>query len=521
MQKYGETIEDKRETHIWWTDIPDPDVIRVDDTYYMTSTTMHFTPGCPIMRSKDLVHWEIVSYVYDILENSDEMTLKNGKHDYGRGSWASCLRYANHTFYVAFTAYNSNKTYIFQTKNIESNKWDRYTLEGIYHDMSLLFDEDGKVYMVFGGGTIRVIELTTDAKAIKPKGMDKVIILKADVGGEGGLPAEGSHLYKRNGMYYIFLIAWPSAPRSTGRRIQICYRSDRIDGEYEGKVIFENDMGFHNKGVAQGGIFDTGSGEWYSLMFQDHGSVGRIPVLVPFIWEEGWPVFEAYGKLPNINTVNSENFNCLNIVKSDDFNHQTSLSLQWQWNHNCDDRYWSLSERPGWLKLTNGTLCHNISDARNTLTQRTFGPICSGKVLIDTSNMMNGDFAGLSAFQDQYGYVGVMMADDGAKVIMAMAKPEPFEPANTRYEPGKPELIVESIPLNQREIYLRIDFDLRDMADTADFYYSLDGSRWSEIGRQLNMSYRLTHFVGYRFALFSYATKETGGFASFDYFKVS
>ena len=172
MQKYGKTIGHKRGMHIWWTDIPDPDVIRVDDTYYMTSTTMHFTPGCPIMRSKDLVHWEIVSYVYDILETSDEMALKNGRHDYGRGSWASCLRYANHTFYVAFTAYNANKTYIFQTKDIESNKWDRYTLEGIYHDMSLLFDEDGKVYMVFGSGTIRVIELTSDAKAVKPKGMD-------------------------------------------------------------------------------------------------------------------------------------------------------------------------------------------------------------------------------------------------------------------------------------------------------------------------------------------------------------
>ena len=519
MQKYGKTIGDKRGMHIWWTDIPDPDVIRVDDTYYMTSTTMHFTPGCPIMRSKDLVNWEIVSYVYDILETSDEMALKNGRHDYGRGSWASCLRYANHTFYVAFTAYNANKTYIFQTKDIESNKWDRYTLEGIYHDMSLLFDEDGKVYMVFGSGTIRVIELTSDAKAVKPKGMDKVVIPKADVGGKGGLPAEGSHIYKWNGMYYIFLIAWPPAPLYSGRRIQICYRSDRIDGEYDGKVLLDHDMGFHNKGVAQGGIFNTGTGEWYSLMFQDHGSVGRIPVLVPFIWEEGWPVFEACGKLPNINHVNPERLTSLNIVKSDDFN-QLSLSLQWQWNHNHDDRYWSLSERPGWLKLTNGTLCRNISDAPNTLTQRTFGPVCSGRALLDISNMKNGDFAGLCAFQDQYGYVGVKMEVDGAKVIMAMAKPEPFEPDNMEYKTGKPEVIAESIPLNQKVIYLRIDFDFGDMADTADFYYSLDGSRWSGIGRQLNMSYRLTHFVGYRFALFSYATKETGGSAWFDYFKV-
>jgi beta-xylosidase len=140
--------------------------------------------------------------------------------------------------------------------------------------------------------------------------------------------------------------------------------------------------------------------------------------------------------------------------------------------------------------------------------------------MLDISNMKNGDFAGLCAFQDQYGYVGVKAEADGAKVIMAMAKPEPFEPDNMEYKTGKPEVIAESILLNQKVIYLRIDFDFRDMADTADFYYSLDGSRWSGIGRQLNMSYRLTHFVGYRFALFSYATKETGGSAWFDYFKV-
>lgn len=79
-------MKETRETRLWWTDIPDPDVVRAGDTYYMTSTTMHFTPGCPVMRSRDLIHWEIVNYVYDVLENSDEMSLRNGKHDYGRGS---------------------------------------------------------------------------------------------------------------------------------------------------------------------------------------------------------------------------------------------------------------------------------------------------------------------------------------------------------------------------------------------------------------------------------------------------
>ncbi|MCQ4833402.1 glycoside hydrolase, partial [Hungatella sp. SL.1.14] len=92
-------------------------------------------------------------------------------------------------------------------------------------------------------------------------------------------------------MYYIFLISCPPAPLHSGRRIELCYRSDRIDGVYEGRVVLDSDMGFHNMGVAQGGIFVTAGGEWYSLLFQDHGSTGRIPVLVPVTWEDGWPVF--------------------------------------------------------------------------------------------------------------------------------------------------------------------------------------------------------------------------------------
>lgn len=511
---------EKRATRVWWTDIPDPDVIRVGDTYYMTSTTMHFTPGCPVMKSNDLIHWEIISYVYDVLENSDEMSLNHGRHDYGRGSWASCIRYAGGTFYAAFAAYNSDKTYVFQTKCIENSNWDRYVLPGIYHDLSILFDDDGRVYMVYGSGAIRVIELTADARAVKPGGLDKVIIPKTDAGGGDGLPAEGSHIYKRNGMYYIFLIAWPKASPASGRRIELCYRSDRIDGFYEGRVVLDSDMGFHNQGVAQGGIFETGDGTWYSLLFQDHGSVGRIPVLVPVAWEDGWPVFGTKGRLPDIQSPAAEMLDGSDVIRPDEFD-GAALALCWQWNHNCDNRFWSLGERPGWLTLTNGRICRSLSDAPNTLTQRTHGPVCSGWVLLDVSGMKAGDFAGLAAFQDQYGYVGVMAAEDSTSIIMASAEQSPFDPAQMRYETGRPEVIEESIPLEQKRVFLRIDFDFRDMADTADFYYSLDGRSFSRIGRRLFLSYRLTHFVGYRFGLFSYATKETGGSASFDFFSVS
>src|SRR5690606_34364047 len=84
---------------IIWADVPDPSTIRVGDTYYMSSTTMHMNPGVPIMKSKDLVNWEIVNYAYDILADNDVLSLRNGKETYGRGSWASSLRHHNGEFY--------------------------------------------------------------------------------------------------------------------------------------------------------------------------------------------------------------------------------------------------------------------------------------------------------------------------------------------------------------------------------------------------------------------------------------
>ena len=500
-----------------WADVPDPDVIRVGDAYYMTSTTMHFTPGCPVMKSKDLVNWEIASYVYEILDDNDHMTLRNGKHDYGRGSWASCLRYRGGTFYVAFAAYNTGKTYIFQTEDIENGPWRKNILDGIYHDMSILFDDDGRVYMVYGAGAIRVIELAPDVTAIKPGGLDKVIIENADPTGGNGL-AEGAHVYKLNGAYYIFIIAWPKARR----RMQVCYRADKIDGAYAGRIILDDDMGFKNAGVAQGGIVDTPDGAWHAVLFQDRGAVGRTPVLVPVNWEDGWPALGEGGKALDKVPLPAEGFGVKSIVTSDEFDGE-ALALQWQWNHNPADRHWSLKARPGWLRLATSGVCKSLSDARGTLTQRTFGPACSGSALIDVSNMKNGDFAGLAALQDQYAFVGVKMIGGEKYIIMAVApdttKGDGIEGQKT-YKIGVPEMEIEAVPLAENLAYLRVDFDFSDALDEAYFYYSLCGNNWTRIGSTLKMSYRLSHFTGYRFALFNFATENIGGHVDFDWFRV-
>jgi len=481
---------------IIWADVPDPSVIRVGDTYYMTSTTMHMNPGVPVMKSTNLVDWEIVNYVYDVLAAGDAQTLSNGQNEYGKGSWASSLTYHDGVFYVVFSSQTVGKTFIFRTRDIENGPWDRSTIS-FTHDMSLLFDDDGRVYLVHGGGDIRVLELTADATEIKTGGLNQVIIRNASaVVGRGViLPAEGAHIHKINGRYYIFLITWPRG----GMRTQICFRSDNITGPYEGRVVLED------AGIAQGGIIDTPDGQWYALLFGDRGAVGRIPYLVPVTWEDGWPVFGIDGKVPKDTGIPLDSRSM--IVASDEFN-GSNLSLVWQWNHNPDNRYWSLTERPGYLRLINGSVSTSILDARNTLTQRMFGPKCSAAVAIDVSNMRHGDYAGLAAFQKNYGFVGVKVSQKEKYIIMVNAS------SGTAVE-------VESVPIAQNTVYLKVEGDFRDQRDRAYFYYSLDGYQWHAIGDTLRMSYTMPHFMGYRFALFSFATVDAGGYVDYDWFRMT
>ena len=492
------TKVEKVRNPIIWSDVPDPSVIRVDDTYYMTSTTMYFTPGCPIMKSYDLVNWEIVGYVYETLDDNNHMTLTNGKNDYGKGSWASCLRKHGNTFYVSFVAYNTNKTYIFKSKNIEKGPWTKHEIEGIYHDMSILFDDDGRVYMVYGNGEIKLVELTPDATAIKPDGLKKTIIKNADPTGGKSL-AEGAHIYKINNKYYIFIIAWPK--KGNKRRIQVCFRSDTIDGDYKNTIVLDDDMEYENNGVAQGGIVDTPDGRWFALLFQDHGAVGRIPVLVPVSWNDDWPIFGQNGKVPKEMSLPTTFNEAKMLLVSDDFDSRTLL-LEWQWNHNPDNRFWSLTEREGWLRLKTGHVTNCITTARNTLTQRTYGPTCSGMIKIDTSNMKDGDIAGIAALQEDFGYIAVEM-NEGKKHIIMSTK----------------EGMIESFALTNEVVYLKIDFDFRQHCDKAQFYYSFSGKSLYKLGDDLKMNYSLAHFTGYRFGIFNYATKSVGGYVDIDWFR--
>jgi len=310
--------------------------------------------------------------------------------------------------------------------------------------------------------------------------------------------AEGSHIHKINGKYYVFLISWPAG----SMRTELVYRADSLTGSYEGRIALKDD------GIAQGGLIDTPGGDWYALLFQDHSSVGRIPYLVPVTWEEDWPVFGVDGQVPDDLDIPVKNDSIPGIVASDEFDWDSGLPLVWQWNHNPDNEHWSVTERPGFLRLTNARIDSGFTETQNTLTQRTFGPECSSKVAVDVSNMKDGDVAGLGALQEDYGFVAVKMSGTARSVVMVNGS------TGDAVEAG-------NIPLTQNSIFLKIACDFKNKTDRAYFYYSLDGIEWEIIGNTLRMSYKLSHFMGYRFALFNYATKTTGGSVDFDFFRIN
>ena len=138
-------------------DYPDPDVIRVDDTYYMVSTTMHFMPGCEILRSYDLRNWEHVTYVYDRLDSTPGQRLEGEENIYGKGMWAASLRCHKGTYYICFVANDTHRTYLYTADCIEG-PWKKRYVEGFYHDCSLLFDDDDRVYIAYGNKDIYITD---------------------------------------------------------------------------------------------------------------------------------------------------------------------------------------------------------------------------------------------------------------------------------------------------------------------------------------------------------------------------
>ncbi|SCF06331.1 Carbohydrate binding domain-containing protein [Micromonospora haikouensis] len=736
------------------SDVPDISVERVPaaendegrDIYYMISTTMHLSPGAPIMKSYDLVNWETVNYVFDRASIGDSFSLRNGQNSYGQGQWASSLRYHDGMYYVAFNTNNLNGAYIYRTDDIENGAWQRTALGRGLHDPSLFFDVDGTPYIFYGSGGTSAVRLNAGLTAIEQDYPN--IFTAADYAGQpfiGGL-FEGAQFYHIDGWYYAVIITWPSGQ---GRQV-VMFRSKDLLGRYTsagGVNTYEARGVLNSNGFAQGSLVPVaragGGTDWHGMFFRDTFPIGRIPALIPATWSDGWPTFGNNGVVPvdgafakpiRLSPAEEALERQKSIVASDDFandaphkayqdeewtiptppdldesllgvellgnagfesgsvspwaaqfgatlalepadaasgaaalrvgnrtlngsgphqnlagklqhgvtytvsakikytsgpasvrfnlaadwgsgvqvmtfgtvpvgqwttvtgqytfpatanlanvkfavetpwgnpqpasstveyliddvsvvgqpvttEHPTEaeiapngsrLDLAWEWNHAPDNRYWSLTDREGWLRLTTGKVVTGqyvytklsnraelawFEEARNTLSQRTFGPRQSAETRMDISGMRNGDVAGLAAYNRGFSYVAVKRVD-GQNTLGVVNRGQPFavdldQAALESFLPGT------TVPLGDATVvHVKADLDFAAPVGQlwTTFYYSLDGLTWTQLGNRVGpqtLDGSLAHFMGHRVGLFNYATQATGGRVDFDHYLLS
>ena len=513
---------------LFYDEFSDPDIIRVGNDYYLAGTTMHTVPGLVILHSKDLVNWENISYCFDRFDfDDDAFSLKNHKEIYGQGVWAPAIRYANGQFYV-FTNINGKGLQCYTSKDIRG-PWKHHNMQGRIYDLSVLFDDDGKIYAIHGYGEVKCTELKPDMSGPIEE-TERTIIP------EGNAVGEGHHMYKINGMYY--LISTDYLPN--GRTL--CSRSKNIWGPYETITITADEtFGYHAApltqvpqgvkyrigedgtkfgipavdkdatactNIHQGGIVEDQSGQWWALLMMDFHSIGRTVTLAPITWKDGWPMLGLEGNLgraprtwfkPNINADIKPHA----PYERNEYFNAKSLGRVWQWNHNPDDTKWSIKN--GRLRLQSMP-AEQLMWARNTLTQRVIGPTSIATVELYTKGMKDGDVAGLGNINVPCSWIGIVKNDNTLTIRC-------FEQATN----DTVDVVAKLKSTNKLWLRMVGDFD----HNRAHYEYSLDGASYQQLGREMPLSYQLISFQGSRHALFAFNHKgKKGGYAEFDNFTV-
>jgi xylan 1,4-beta-xylosidase len=504
---------------LFFDELADPDVIRVGQDFYLTGSSMHAMPGLAVLHSRDLVNWDFESYALDKLDLGPEYRLEDGKNVYGQGIWAPSFRYHDGTFYI-FANVNGRTTQMLRSSS-PRGPWTRTAMKRSFHDLSVLFDDDRKVYVVWGYQNIHIAQLDADLTDIVP-GTERLLIQK-----DQGM-GEGLHLYKIDGRYFL-----TSAWYLDVMRLPVA-RADKLTGPWEvnqnisrgeqfGQVLGWRLSTFRpplstpspydelppdpaaigRMAIHQGGFVDTPAGEWWGLTMGEENAVGRVTALSPITWQDGWPYFGLPGNLGRTprtwikpKTDHSERPHAP-YTRSDDFS-KGQLQPLWQWNHVPVDSKWSLAERPGFLRL-HALPADNLWNARNTLTQRSVGPHSIPTVVMDATGLVPGDVAGLALFIQPDAWIGLTRNERGLTLIQ--------HDGQTMRE--------ELRPSPSGRVWLRADCGYD--SQLARFSYSNDGKAFQAVGKPFRMVTIGVTFQGVRYGLFAFHRAETeGGFADFD-----
>ncbi|CAH1200201.1 Beta-xylosidase [Paenibacillus allorhizoplanae] len=490
-------------------DYSDPDVIRVGEDFYMTASSFGHIPGLPILHSQDLVNWKLINHAIPKM-NLDGYEVPQ----HGNGVWAPSFRYHEGKFWIFYG--DPDVGIMMTTAEDPAGEWTPLHMvkegKGLI-DTCPFWDEDGQAYLIHAYAQsrsgikhkLRICKMSADGKRLLDEGQ---IVYD---GTESHPTLEGPKLYKRNGYYYIFA---PAGGVATGW--QTIFRSTTIWGPYEDKIVLHQGQTSVN-GPHQGGWVELESGESWFVHFQDKGAYGRVVHLQPVEWVEDWPLMgerregERIGepvltyKKPDVGGV----FPIQVPATSDEFD-QAKLGLQWQWQTNPQEDWYSLRTHSSQIRLHAVSKYQQLSlyDAPHLLLQKFPAPEFEVAVSFDASGLQEDDFAGLIVFGYRYAYLGLRKSDLGLaskSLTLFMAQGD---------ADGEEELwsvAVEEIT----DVILKVKVV---EAAQCSYSYSLNGSNYQAIPIEPFVASE-GRWVGAKVGMF--CSGEARGFVDVDWFQVS
>ena len=448
---------------VLYADYSDPDAIRVGEDYYMVASSFSNAPGLPLLHSKDLVNWKVVNYCIDRIP---EFRYRNPIH--GCGVWAPSIRYHEGIYYVCVPMPDEG---IYMTTATDPlGKWSEpvnIRPGAGWIDPCPFWDDDGRAYLVAGVAKSRIgyksvlhmVEMQPDGMGLI--GEEKVIF---DGNTNDQVTIEGPKMYKRNGWYYVFA---PAGGVKTGW--QTVLRARNPFGPYEYRVVMRQGDSPVN-GPHQGAWVDTVTGQDFFLHFQDVYAAGRIIHLQPMHWENDWPVIgvnkngNEYGEpvmeydKPDIGKSSEEladtdRYPVCEPDTSDDFSSDT-MGLQWQWNANFDQSWYSLRNPGLKLNAVPTTPLRPLGDTRNILLQKWPAPEFSCVTKLDISDIKDGDTAGYISLGMNYSAF-IIEKCDGKLAAYHVKGFQDFDCDGAYTEEQKEEVQIEGLEDNTENVYIR------------------------------------------------------------------
>ena len=465
-------------------DYSDPDVIRVGEDYYMISSSFTYFPGIPVLHSKDLVHWEHIGYAAQSLPFAAYDTPQ-----YKKGTWAPCIRYNKGLFYVYVCAPDEGLL-VFRAEN-PAGPWRMFHAanETGWIDPTVLFDDDGQVYLVHAWARSRsCIDSRLYLHRMNAEGTKVIDGGKEIFHEEKKHPTtEGPKLYKRNGYYYIMC---PAGGVKTGW--QLILRSKNIDGPYEQKVVLHQGQTPIN-GPHQGGWVDTPEGEDWFIHFQDIYVYGRVPHLQPVHWVNDWPEMGVDNNGDGIGEPVLE-YPAPAAYKSSDIMPYTSdtfagdkLGLQWQWQANPRQEWYSMTENPEALRLNTCRISRTstLFHAGQFLSQLMQYYDFDMTVQVTLHPEESGDRAGLAMMGSNYRYLALENGKKGMQVTLYNGDVRELPRGNAETElVWETPLVSAAVPTDTVYLQMQVrgDFSGEHPTSQVRFAYSLDGKTYQNVG---------------------------------------